>query len=161
MDDEIGSQENNIFFIETNNNLTELHPRLLCAFESAAMHNLDRKVVLKLSTISAVYFMFYYFLDQIIVLTNTDSRLQSLPDYLVKHYKNLVLARADFANLVSDTPLAKIFQESSHTKYFLNNISDIIRVILLWRFGGTYLDSDIISLKPLSEEYQASIFDIP
>ena len=69
--------------------------------------------------------MFYYFLDQIIVLTNTDSRLQSLPDYLVKHYKNLVLARADFANLVSNTPLSKIFQESLHTKYFLNNISDI------------------------------------
>ena len=46
LDDEIGSEENNIFFIETNNNLTEFHPKLLCAFESAALHNLDRKVVI-------------------------------------------------------------------------------------------------------------------
>ena len=44
--DEIGSQENNIFFIETNNNLTKFHPKLLCAFESAAMHNPERKVEL-------------------------------------------------------------------------------------------------------------------
>ena len=46
LDDGIGSQENNIFFIETNNNRTEFHPKILCAFESAAMHNHDRKVAM-------------------------------------------------------------------------------------------------------------------
>ena len=86
------------------------------------------------------------------ILINIDSRLQSLPNYLVGHYKNIVLTRADFANLVNNTPLAKIFQKSSHTKYFLNNISDIIRVVLLWQFGGTYLDSDVISLKPVPDQ---------
>ena len=40
----IGSDENNIFFIETNNDITKLHPRLLCAFESAAAHNPTMKV---------------------------------------------------------------------------------------------------------------------
>ena len=40
----IGNNENNIFFIESNVNITELHPRLLCAFESAAMHNPDKRV---------------------------------------------------------------------------------------------------------------------
>ena len=90
------------------------------------------------------------------ILTNIDSRLQSLPDYLVGQYKNIVLSRADFANLVNNTPLTKIFQKSSHTKHFLNNISDIIRVVLLWQFGGTYLDSDVISLKPVPD--QASHF---
>lgn len=95
--------------------------------------------------------MFYDSFDQIIILTSIDSRLQSLPGYL-RHYQNIVLARADFANLVNNTPIAKIFQKSSHTKYFLNNISDIIRVILLWHFGGTYLDNDVISLKPVPDE---------
>ena len=85
-------------------------------------------------------------------MTNTDSKLRSVPDYLVKHYQNIILARADFTNLVSNTSLAKIWQESSHTKYFLNNISDIIRVVLLWQFGGTYLDSDVISLKPVPDQ---------
>ena len=40
----IGSDENNIFFIESSVKITELHPRLLCAFESAAMHNPDKRV---------------------------------------------------------------------------------------------------------------------
>ena len=40
----IGSDENNIFFIESNVKITGLHPRLLCAFESAAMHNPDKRV---------------------------------------------------------------------------------------------------------------------
>ena len=44
LDHEIGYEENSILFIETNTNLTEFHPKLLCAFESAAMHNIDRKV---------------------------------------------------------------------------------------------------------------------
>ena len=89
-------------------------------------------------------------------MTNTDSKLRSVPDYLVKHYQNIIMARADFTNLVSNTLLAKIWQESSHTKYFLNNISDIIRVILLWRYGGTYFDNDVISLKPVPQEHKAS-----
>ena len=41
----IGSKENNIFFIESNDKIAQLHPRLLCAFESAAMHNPDKKVL--------------------------------------------------------------------------------------------------------------------
>ena len=34
----------NIFFIESNNDVTSFHPRLLCAFESAALHNPTMKV---------------------------------------------------------------------------------------------------------------------
>ena len=35
----IGKNENNIFFIESNSKLSKFHPRILCAFESAAIHN--------------------------------------------------------------------------------------------------------------------------
>ena len=80
--------------------------------------------------------MFHHSFDQIIILTSIDSRLQSVPDYLVRHYKNIVLARVDFAKLVYNTPLAKIFWESSLTRFFLNNISDIIRVVLLWQMDA-------------------------
>ena len=102
--------------------------------------------------ISASCLMFCQSNDQIIILTSVDSRLQSVPDYLVRHYKNIVLARTDFANLVNNTPLAEIFQKSSHTEYFLHNFSDIIRVVLLWQFGGTYLDSDVISQEPVPDQ---------
>ena len=40
----IGSNEHNLFFIETNDNISAIHPRLLCAFESAAAHNPSLKV---------------------------------------------------------------------------------------------------------------------
>ena len=50
----IQSEGRNIFFIEilkvkiilieTNNDITAFHPRLLCAFESAAMHNPTMRV---------------------------------------------------------------------------------------------------------------------
>ena len=98
--------------------------------------------------------MFCHSNDQIMIMTSIDSRLQSVPDYLVRHYKNIVLVRIDFANLVNNTPLADIFQKSSqsHIKYLLHNISDIIRVVLLWQFGGTYLDSDVISQEPVPDQ---------
>ena len=44
LEEKIGNSQYNIFFIESNDNLTEFHPRLLCAFESAAIHNPDKKV---------------------------------------------------------------------------------------------------------------------
>ena len=102
--------------------------------------------------------MFYYILDQITILANTDSKLQAVPDYLMNHYRNVVFGRADFASLVSNTPLAEIWREGviMSKGHILNNISDIIRAILLWRFGGTYFDSDVISVKPIPKEHKAS-----
>jgi hypothetical protein len=44
LDVKIGEHEDNIFFVETNSKITQFHPRLLCAFESAAMHNPDKRV---------------------------------------------------------------------------------------------------------------------
>ena len=40
----IGGGQNNIFFIEDNDALIEFHPRILCAFESAALHNPNKLV---------------------------------------------------------------------------------------------------------------------
>ena len=40
----IVDSEDNIFFIETNERLSEFHARVLCAFESAAVHNPLKKV---------------------------------------------------------------------------------------------------------------------
>ena len=44
LEEKIGNGQDNIFFIESNDDLTLFHPRLLCAFESAAMHNQNKKV---------------------------------------------------------------------------------------------------------------------
>ncbi len=44
LNDAIGRSQHNIFFLETDKEVTHFHPRLLCAFESAAMHNPELRV---------------------------------------------------------------------------------------------------------------------
>ena len=44
LEQRIGNRQDSIFFIESNDKLTEFRPRLLCAFESAAMQNPDKMV---------------------------------------------------------------------------------------------------------------------
>ena len=72
--------------------------------------------------------------------------------------KNVILVRVDYAELVENTPLAEIWSKGAITTigFYLNNISDALRIIVLWRFGGTYLDSDIISVKPVPSEHQGN-----
>jgi lactosylceramide 4-alpha-galactosyltransferase len=36
------------------------------------------------------------------------------------------------------------------SKYFLEHTSDVYRLILLWKYGGTYLDTDIIVRRPIA-----------
>ena len=97
-------------------------------------------------------------LAQIIILLNTESRLESVPEYFEDRFKNVIFARVTFAKLVANTPLAEIWSKGdiTTTGFYLNNISDALRVIVLWRFGGTYLDSDIISVKPVPSEHQVN-----
>ena len=49
-----------------------------------------------------------------------------------------------------------IGKELKKSKYRVNNISNVLRVALLWRFGGTYLDTDMMVLRPFPE-----VSDIP
>jgi len=135
LEEKIGNSQDNIFFIESNDNLTEFHPRLLCAFESAAIHNPNKTIF---------------------ILINKDSRLENIPNFFGGRLKNVILVRVDYAELVVNTPLAETWSKGAITTigFYLNNISDALRVVVLWRFGGTYLDSDIISVKPVPREHQ-------
>ena len=80
--------------------------------------------------------------------------MEKVPDYFEENFKNIIFARVDFAKLVANTPMAKIWSKGIITTkgYYLNNISDVLRVIVLWRYGGTYLDSDTISVKPVPSD---------
>ena len=84
--------------------------------------------------------------------------MESAPEYFDERFKNVIFARVVFAEFVKNTPLAEIWYKGgiTTTAFYLNNISDVLRVIVLWRFGGTYLDSDIISVKPVPSEHQGN-----
>ena len=95
---------------------------------------------------------------QIFILINKDSKLESIPNFFGGRLKNVILVRVDYAELVANTPLAETWSKGAITTigFYLNNISDALRIIVLWRFGGTYLDSDIISVKPVPSEHQGN-----
>ena len=43
-------------------------------------------------------------------------------------------------------------------RYFLNNVSNVLRIVMLLRFGGLYFDSDVISLKPVPDAELVSTY---
>ena len=95
---------------------------------------------------------------QIFILINKDSRLERIPNFFGGRLKNVIIVRVDYAELVANTPLAETWSKGAITTigFYLNNISDALRVVVLWRFGGTYLDSDIISVKSVPREHQGN-----
>ncbi|CAA3025227.1 uncharacterized protein At4g19900-like [Olea europaea subsp. europaea] len=55
--------------------------------------------------------------------------------------------------LLKDTPthiFASVWHEWKKTKYYPTHYSELVRLAALYKYGGIYLDSDIIVLKPLS-----------
>ena len=98
-----------------------------------------------------------HFIVKVIILISTHSMLTNAPEYLSLEY-NLVLTRVDFGRLVAGTPAAALWSSGavSRVGYFLNNVSNLLRIVLLIRFGGIYFDSDVVSLKPLPEAEQVS-----
>ena len=162
----IGNSENNIFFIETNDDITKLHPRLLCAFESAAKHNPTMKVqiqrqrkswtnhyLLKLVLSCPRVTVIVYYKFQVYVLISNDSNLATVPEY-ISSYKNIIFAKVNFSKLVNNTSPSKLWKSGAITRsgFYLNNISNVLRILLLLKFGGVYLDSDVISIQQLPRD---------
>ena len=118
-------------------------------------------------------------ITQVSIVLSQDSKVTTVPDYRFQ-YKNIFftkvdlsftqthvassffphsLFQADFNKLVANTSVSKIWGTGAVTKtgYYLNNISNVLRIILLVNFGGIYFDSDVISVKSLPHEEQEKI----
>ena len=59
--------------------------------------------------------------------------------------------QVDFKQLVANTPTSELWGTGAVTKkrHYLNNISNMLRIVLLLNFGGVYLDSDVITVRPI------------
>jgi len=74
--------------------------------------------------------------------------------------------KVDFSTLIQDTPIAQHSYFSSISPEKRNGTgialwSDIIRVVLLWKYGGTWLDLDSWPLKDFSPLIKSNISFIP
>lgn len=67
-------------------------------------------------------------------------------------YKNVFLRQFKVEDYVKQTPLEEWFKTGkiSSSRYYVYHVSDILRVLTLWRYTGTYLDGDVIVRKPVS-----------
>lgn len=70
---------------------------------------------------------------------------------LLTNYQNIRLRCIDFLTYIEHTPLQAFVQsEAMHSSiYLVEHRSDLLRVLTLWKFGGVYMDLDMISLKPI------------
>ncbi|XP_037897326.1 lactosylceramide 4-alpha-galactosyltransferase-like [Glossina fuscipes] len=121
-------------------NYAHLTFRQACAIESAALHNRKSDVF--------VLFAASRYMDAAI---RNESRFKVLLHYKNVHFRNVhlwsyTLNTPGYAWLKKD----EVFMSSFYVhRYFVSHISDFLRFMTLWRFGGTYLDTDTITLKSL------------
>ena len=90
---------------------------------------------------------------QVFVLISIDSILAAVPEY-ISSYKNIIFVKVNFFKLVNNTSPSKLWESGEITRsgFYHNNISNVLRILLLLKFGGVYLDSDVISIQQLPQD---------
>ena len=132
---EIVQLEDAVFFLETSGRVFH-SPRELCAVESAARHHPNKTIVV--GTTSPY-------------LLNT-----ALHVAVTSRHKNVHLVRFNFTALSLRTPLKDwLLDRKDHplrsSKAGVEHMSDIARAIVLYIYGGIYMDTDVIVLKSLAK----------
>ncbi|XP_030050251.1 alpha-1,4-N-acetylglucosaminyltransferase-like isoform X1 [Microcaecilia unicolor] len=125
-----------IFMVETTEKL-ELSPLAACAIESAAQTYPDR----------SVYF-FMKGLTKDMTITKS-SFYKAIP--LLSSIENVYILPLYFEDIFKDTPLDPWYQKvnPAKEKYWAHVSSDAFRLAMVWKYGGIYMDSDMISLRPI------------
>ncbi|XP_030760933.1 lactosylceramide 4-alpha-galactosyltransferase-like [Sitophilus oryzae] len=70
---------------------------------------------------------------------------------LLKSYPNLHILHFDVQRFVKNTPVETLWTSGlmNQSHYPMVHTSDILRLLVLWRYGGIYLDLDVVVLKSL------------
>lgn len=116
--------------------LVHLSARQACAVESAALHNPNFDIFVLFA--SAVY--------------SDNSTAQPILDAVLS-YSNVHLRNVNLWTYAADTPIyewlkgGKLFT----SKFVLSHVSDFLRYLTLWRWGGTYLDLDLVVKRSLED----------
>ena len=73
---------------------------------------------------------------------------------LVDRYSNIHIKYVNIDTFLEGTPLHILWKESrlQTSDFVISHLSDILRYALIFRFGGTYVDTDVIFLKSLPNE---------
>ncbi|PQQ16341.1 uncharacterized protein Pyn_37717 [Prunus yedoensis var. nudiflora] len=91
--------------------------------------------------------------DACVLVLSETIELDFFKDNFVKDGYKVAVAMPNLDELLKDTPthiFASAWFEWRKTKYYATHYSELVRLAALYKYGGIYLDSDIIVLKPLS-----------
>ncbi|XP_063296783.1 alpha-1,4-N-acetylglucosaminyltransferase-like [Pelobates fuscus] len=130
---------NGIIFLETGRR-TQLPSLVLCAIESAARVYHDRPVV-----------FFTNGLSENNSVSDEDPTQLRIP--FLSSFPNIYVFPLKLEKVFKDTPLLPWYQKMNPKKepYLVNNYSNGCRLALIWKYGGIYMDTDIISISPVQE----------
>lgn len=136
---EVKTSRKQINFVDTSVDVSSsLTSRQSCAFESAAMMNPDSDV--NIHFVSKERYHHIMESSQVILM-------------LTSMYSNIRISYFDLLTSSIGSP-AEEFMESGQletSKYPMEHKSDMARLLILWKFPGTYLDSDVIVQKSLQD----------
>lgn len=124
------------FVDSSDNKVAFITPRQACAFESAARSN--RKFVIKI-----------HFTDEkrYLHMINSSPTLSML----MTHYPNIEISYFDLVNASIGSPAEEFVRAKklSDSMYIVENTSNLARLLIMWKYSGAYLDSDVIVQKSL------------
>ncbi|XP_066039815.1 lactosylceramide 4-alpha-galactosyltransferase-like [Chamaea fasciata] len=124
----------NVFFVETSE---QTSPSYLfsCSVESAARTHPASRVVVLMKGLAK----------------GSVSKPKHWAFSLLSCFPNVEIRPLDLTELFSGTPLAQWYLKPQRHRepHFLPVLSDACRIVLMWKFGGIYLDTDFIVLKNL------------
>lgn len=90
--------------------------------------------------------------DACVVVFSETIELDFFKEFQNDGYK-IAVAMPNLEELLQDTPtsiFASVWYEWRSTKYYSTHYSELIRLAAVYKYGGIYLDCDVIVLKPLS-----------
>ena len=119
----------NIFSIWTKGDIVK-NPDVLSCFFSMAEYNPEKNIYIMSNIIDPILFI---------------------------KYQNIHIVKYSIEILLADTPAFNgyfdIKTQISNSKYWYSHETDLIRFIMLYKYGGIYLDSDIVVLRNIDYEH--------
>lgn len=126
-----------IFLLETSCSLNmdctgHLTARHSCAIESVAHFHPNH----------TIFVLFFTFGD--VHLAGDAEMLEN-----VRQYPNVHLRKVNLDKYSENTPFEQFFVQKRYARsnYLTSHLSDILRYLTLWKYGGLYLDNDIVCLR--------------
>lgn len=120
------------FFVETSNT-SHFTAREACAVESVARLHPSNPV-------------------RLLYIADTFNLSNPLVNLLLK-YKNVRFSHVDLDTMMKGSPLEPWIEKRPWEKspFNVSHLSDVMRTLLMWKYGGVYLDLDVVALRPLDD----------